>query len=247
LTIGKKSNIIVSGSKGCIKYGDIFLRRDKVLRVQRKRILLIEEEESLRDMMVDILKIDYDCVPVPNGEEGIAYLEKNLGEIGLIIMDMGMSGEAGYAILERIRKSPQQKNILVLIMTELEQLQDITHAFDIGVDDIIVKPVNPDILKQRVNNMFNIAENTLVHNVMEDLIRTEIDENIVNLGICPCPICRKDLLALTLNNVKPKYVSTEKGEIITKAGSLASWEGRMKLLAEVTHYASLIKEKPRHG
>ncbi len=237
---------MVSKLKICTKYGDIFLEGIRCLGLQKKRILLIEEEESLRNTMVDLLKLDYVCVPVSNGEEGIAYLEKNLGEIGLIIMDMVKPVEAGFGILERIRKSPQHKNILVLIMTELEQIQNITHAFDMGVDDIIAKPINPNILRQRVNNMFNIAENTLVHNVMEDLIRTEIDENIVNLGICPCPICRKDLLALTLNNVKPKYVSTEKGEIITKAGSLASWEGRMKLLAEVTHYASMIKEKPRH-
>lgn len=215
--------------------------------MQRKKILLVDDDESTRGILVDLLKFDYDCVSVPNGEEGITFLEENLGEISLIIMDLMMPAMDEFEILERIRKNPLYKNILVLVVTTLEQTQDIAHAFDIGVDDIITKPVNPDILKQRVRNMFSIADNTLVHNVMEDLIRTEIDENIVNLGICPCPICRKDLLTLTLNHVQPKYVSTEKGEIITKAGSMASWEGRMKLLAEVTQYASLIKAKPRHG
>lgn len=214
--------------------------------MQRKKILLVVKDESTKEILESSLKFEYDCISVSSCEEGIGYLEANLGEVSLIILDVVTPEEDEFKILQCIRANPKYRNILVLVAVTLERARDITCAFDEGVDDIITKPINPDILQRRVHNMFSIADNTLVHNVMEDLIRTEIDENIVNLGICPCPICRKDLLTLTLNNVKPKYVSTEKGEIITRAGSLASWEGRMKLLAEVTHYASLIKEKPRH-
>lgn len=207
--------------------------------MRKKKILLVDDDTLIRDMLI----ADYDCVSVQNGKEGLSYLDENLGEVDLIITDMMKDG---FEMLEHIQNNLFHRDIPVLLETSLEQLQDITRAFDMGVDDIIIKPINSDIVRRRVSNMLDVGDNRLVHNVMEDLIRTEINENIVNLGICPCPICRKDLLTLTLNNVTPKYVSTEKGEIITKAGSLASRDERIKLLAEVTHYAGMIKENPRH-
>lgn len=215
--------------------------------MRKKKILLVDDDNLIREMLMDLLKVDYECIPAQNGVEGLSYLEKNPGEIDLIITDIVMPVMDGFEMLECIQNNALSKNIPVLIETSLEKKEDIARAFDVGVDDIISKPFNPDIVKKRVYNMLDIGDNRKVHNVMEDLIRTEIDENIVNLGICPCPICRKDLLTLTLNNVTPKYVSTEKGGVIIKAGSLASRNERIKLLAEITHYAQLVKEKPRHS
>ena len=82
---------------------------------------------------------------------------------------------------------------------------------------------------------------------MEDLIRTEIDEYIDNLGICTCPVCRRDLLTLTLNNIPPKYVTSEKGAAITKAERIASRDEKIKLLTEITYYAQMVRQRPNHG
>jgi competence protein ComFB len=94
--------------------------------------------------------------------------------------------------------------------------------------------------------MLDLSENRSIHNVMEDLIKLEIDENIDTLGICPCPICRRDLMTLTLNHVSPKYVSTEKGAIMSRVGGNNRVE-RIKLLAEIANYAQMVKERPRHS
>ena len=101
-------------------------------------------------------------------------------------------------------------------------------------------------MKKRVNNMFDIADSRGIHNVMEDLVRIEIEENIESLGICPCPLCRRDLMTLALNNVPPKYVNTEKGAIMSKVGSMSSTE-RIKLLAEIARYAEMVRDHPRHA
>lgn len=116
----------------------------------------------------------------------------------------------------------------------------------LGADDVIVKPLEADIVKKRVNNMFDIADSRSIHNVMEDLVRIEIEENIESLGICPCPLCRRDLMTLALNNVPPKYVNTEKGAIMSKVGSMSSTE-RIKLLAEIARYAEMVRDYPRHA
>lgn len=95
--------------------------------------------------------------------------------------------------------------------------------------------------------MLEVGKNRKVHNVMEELIESVINENIDTLGICPCPKCHRDLLTLTLNNVKPKYISTERGETVIKATQLASMNDRIQLLTEITRYARLVSDNPRHG
>lgn len=215
--------------------------------MRKKKILLVDDDESICETLKELLTSEYDCIMAHNGVEGLSYLEKNPGEVDLIITDLMMPSMDGFELISCIQSNNVNKNIPILVETAMEQTDDISRALNIGVDDIITKPFNADILRKRVKNMLDIGDGRKVHNVMEDLIQTEINENIENLGICPCPICRNDLMTLTLNNVGAKYVSTDKGAIITRAGSLASREERIKLLAEITHYAQQIKGKPRHN
>lgn len=215
--------------------------------MRKKNILLVDGDESVQKMLTDLFKLNYKCIPVQNRDEGLLYLEKNAGEIDLIIIDLVIPAVKGLEMLSCIEKNLAYKNIPVLILISLDRRDDITYALDIGADDIISKPLNPDIVKRRVDNMLRVGSNRMVHNVMEDLIRTEIDEYIDNLGICTCPVCRRDLLTLTLNNIPPKYVTSEKGAAITKAERIASRDEKIKLLTEITYYAQMVRQRPNHG
>lgn len=215
--------------------------------MRKKKILLVDDDKSIQERLTALLQRDYECIPAQNGEQGLYYLEKNVGEIDLIITDLHMRCANGFEMLECIQNNPMHKNIPVIILTVLDKTEEITHAFNIGADDILSQPLNPDIVKKRVDNMLHVGGNRMVHNVMEDLIQSEIDEYIDNLGICTCPVCRRDLLTLTLNNVPPKYVTSEKGAAITKAERIASREEELKLLTEITYYAQMVKQRPNHG
>lgn len=213
----------------------------------KKNILLVEDDESVEKMLTGLLNLDYRCVCVQNSDEGLLYLEKSAGALDLIIIDLPVPAVKGLEMLTSIANNPVHKNIPVLILTSLDRTEDITKAFDIGADDIISKPLNPDIVKRRIDNMLLVGSSRMVHNVMEDLIRAEIDEYIDSLGICTCPVCRRDLLTLTLNNVKPKYVTSEKGAVITKAERITSRDEQIRLLTEITYCAQMVKQRPRHG
>lgn len=215
--------------------------------MKKKNILLAEHDERSQKALWDLLTPEYECISVQNGKEGLSYLENNPGEIDLIITELEMPVMNGFEMLEHIQEDPMKKNIPVLIEIFPEQKEEIARALNAGADDILSKPLCADIARKRIRNILSMGNVRKLHNVMEDLIQKGIDENIKNLGICPCPICRKDLLTLTLNNVKPKYVSTEKGQIIAKAVSLVSGEENTMLLAKITHYAKQIRENPRHG
>lgn len=213
----------------------------------RKKILLVDNDSSNQEILTRLLTPEYECISVQNNSDGLSYLERNPGEIDLIIVNFILPVMNGVQMLKGIQKDSLHKNIPVLAEISPEQPESITRAFDAGADDILSKPLSPDITKKRISNMLSLGNGRKVHNIMEDVVELEINENISNLGICTCPICRKDLLTLTLNNVKPKYVSSEKGKIITRAVSLVSREENTKLLAELTHYAQKIKANPNHS
>ncbi|MBO5484227.1 MAG: response regulator [Lachnospiraceae bacterium] len=214
--------------------------------MQRENILIIDDDKMIREMLVALLSQHYHCEVAVNGVEGLSYLEKHPGEIDLIISDLIMPVMDGFEMVECIQSHPVNKKIPVLIVTSLEEKENVKRAFALGVNDVIIKPFDVEIVKKRVKNMLTLGDTKNYHNVMEDIIQAEINENIDDLGICTCPMCRTDLLTLTLNNVDPKYVNTEKGAVLTKVGSM-SRESRAKIVAVMARCAQIVKEKPRHG
>lgn len=213
----------------------------------KNKILLIDNDTEIRETLISLLSMDFECIPLQNRKEGLAYLGNSMEQIDLIIVDLDEMIKDDYILLESIQNHYLYKKIPILIETTLDRSEEIANAMEHGVDDVIIKPFNLDIVRQRIYNIIDIGKNRAVHNVMEDLIQSAIDQNIDMLEICPCPNCRKDLLTLTLNNVKPKYVSTEKGEAFIRAGRLASMNDRLSLLAEITRYAKLVGENPHHN
>lgn len=212
----------------------------------RDKILLIGHDEQIEKTLVESLRTDFDCALFPDSAAGVSYLEKNSDQIEIIILDFEEILNNQYKILEELQDHYAYKSIPILPVALPEQADEIAHLFELGADDILFKPINLHIARKRIQNLMDIGKIRGVHNVMEDLIRSEIDKNIDDLGICSCLKCRRDLLTLTLNNVKPKYVSTEKGNAIITAGRLASMDDRIHLLADIAHYAQLVGANPRH-
>lgn len=214
--------------------------------MEKKKLLIVDDDAVGRELIQDLLQYDCECISAQNGVEGMFYLEQHPGQVDLIVADLIMPVMDGFEMMKCIQSNALNRNIPILVITASDQQEDIKKAFAYGADDILMKPLQVDIVKKRILNMFDIADRRNIHNVMEDMVRIEIEENIDDLGICPCPVCRRDLMTLTLNNVPPKYVNTEKGAIMSKVGSMSRTE-KIKLLAEIAHYAEMVRDRPRHS
>ena len=212
----------------------------------KKKLLIVDNDAVAGEMIRDLFPYDCECIPAQNGVEGLSYLEKHPGQIDLIVTDLVMPVMDGFEMMKCIHPNALNRNIPLLAIAASDQQEGIKKAFAYGADDVLIKPLQPDIVKKRIQNMFDIADHRTLHNIMEDMVRIEIEENIDDLGICPCPVCRRDLMTLTLNNVPPKYVNTEKRAIMSKVGSMSRTE-RIKLLAEIAHCAEMVRDKPRHS
>lgn len=82
-------------------------------------------------------------------------------------------------------------------------------------------------------------------NIMEDLVTQKLDEVIDELGCCKCEQCREDILSYTLNQLAPKYASTESGRVLAKL-NVQSNQFEIDMLTALYAAASLVKRNPRH-
>ena len=85
-----------------------------------------------------------------------------------------------------------------------------------------------------------------LHNLMEDEVIYIINELLKNReDICTCDKCKLDIAAITLNNLKPKYVVTEKGGLFAKVETL-NYQFDVDLIKEVTKAAKIVGDEPQH-
>lgn len=83
-------------------------------------------------------------------------------------------------------------------------------------------------------------------NFMEDVVSNYVDEVIrSDPSFCGCARCRLDVIALALNDVKPKYVVTTKGYAYARMGELQA-QFRTDTIVAVTKALKTVKEKPLH-
>ena len=84
----------------------------------------------------------------------------------------------------------------------------------------------------------------LYYNVMEEIIEEEYERQKENLDCCQCEECKYDIIAYTLNKVKPTYVATEKGALMVKLINL----GQQQLLdirKTIVHASIVVHETPK--
>lgn len=84
-----------------------------------------------------------------------------------------------------------------------------------------------------------------VQNYMEIVVDKSVDLVMKSMGMCRCKKCRQDVCALALNNLKPMYGATAKGEVIMKI-QMTKDQARADLVATITQSAKKVHENPQH-
>ena len=86
----------------------------------------------------------------------------------------------------------------------------------------------------------------VVKNIMEDMVERKLDSMMPQLDVCSCEICRTDILCYALNRLKPKYVATSQGELLSKIDSLSATFD-IAIITQISAAAQVVKEFPRHS
>ena len=111
------------------------------------KILIADDEESLREMLVDAFSIaNYQAKSVDDGAKALESLQK--GGFDLAILDVNMPKLSGFEVLSKLRESGNQ--IPIVLLTARTDRDDVTQGLKRGADDYVRKPFGLEELLLRV-------------------------------------------------------------------------------------------------
>ena len=123
------------------------------------KILVVEDEKDVRDLMVLHLKRDGgDVAAVEDGEQALALLARE--EYQLVVLDWMLPGVSGMEICKRIRAQDDfrtRKDVPVLMVTARADSADIVLGLEMGADDYITKPFEIPVYLARARALLRRA------------------------------------------------------------------------------------------
>jgi len=103
-----------------------------------KKILFIEDEQSLQKTFGDVLKKEgYKIISALDGEMGLRLVKSEKPD--LVLLDLVLPKLHGLEVLEKIKKDPEIKNTPVIILTNIEGAKDVEKALELGATTYLVK------------------------------------------------------------------------------------------------------------
>lgn len=103
-----------------------------------KRILFIEDESALQKTLGEILKQEgYQMISALDGEVGLELAKNQKPD--LILLDLILPKLHGFEVLQQLAKDHQTKQIPVIVLTNLEEMEDIEKALELGATTYLVK------------------------------------------------------------------------------------------------------------
>ena len=114
----------------------------------KEYLLIIEDHDEMREYLCSLFKEDYNVIEAGNGEEGVIMADKYIPK--LIISDIMMPVKDGFECSQEIRENKRTFHIPVIFLTAKAEDADRLKSLQIGVDDYIMKPFNPELLKEKV-------------------------------------------------------------------------------------------------
>ncbi|HHV28589.1 late competence development ComFB family protein [Acetivibrio mesophilus] len=86
---------------------------------------------------------------------------------------------------------------------------------------------------------------TQIKNYMEEIVFSLMKEVLADINVCSCEKCKMDIAAIALNDLPPKYIVSDKGELYSKVNSLKQ-QFEVDVISAVTKAAVMVKRNPRH-
>ncbi|MEN3046763.1 MAG: response regulator [Candidatus Hydrothermales bacterium] len=121
--------------------------------MEKKRILIVDDEEDILTLVEEILKDDYLVERANSPSRAIEILKRD-SNFDLILLDIILPEKDGWELLRDFKNLLKDKEIPVAIFSILKEPQDMLKAIKEGAIAYIVKPFDPEGLKNRIREIF---------------------------------------------------------------------------------------------
>ncbi len=119
-------------------------------------ILLVEDEEGIREMLEMVLEQgNFQVTAVETAEEALNHLADHIPD--LLLLDWMLPGISGVELARRIKKDDSLNNIPIILLTARGAEEDKVRGLEIGADDYVTKPFSPKELIARIKAVLRRA------------------------------------------------------------------------------------------
>lgn len=113
-----------------------------------KKILIVEDVELNRDLLVQLLEDRYQLFEAENGPRGLELARRERPD--LVLLDISLPGMDGYEVARQLRADPDLGRTPLIAVTAHAMAGDQERIFQQGFDDYIAKPIDEDELWAKV-------------------------------------------------------------------------------------------------
>jgi two-component system response regulator RegX3 len=118
-----------------------------------KNILVVEDEEAIREfVIINLKRAGYNVFEAGSGEEALDIYEKNNGNFIVVLLDIMLPGMDGFAVCRKLRE--KSKTLGIIMLTARTQELEKVSGLMIGADDYVTKPFSPSELVARIDALY---------------------------------------------------------------------------------------------
>jgi len=141
--------------------------RDLVTDMETQRVLVVEDEADIREMVsYNLAKAGFEVVEVASGEEALASIEDALPD--LILLDIMLPGVDGFTVCRKLKTESRTAATPIIMLTAKGEEADIVRGLNLGADDYITKPFSLRELIARVQALLRRASARAVGRTDDD-------------------------------------------------------------------------------
>lgn len=124
--------------------------------MSKRKILIVDDSELNRAIVAELFRGEYDVVEAENGDEAVSCIEKYYNDIAVILLDIIMPVKNGFEVMDIMNKRFWIGHIPVVMVTTDTSEEAMEKGYKLGASDVITKPFNPRIVRQRVKNVIEL-------------------------------------------------------------------------------------------
>ena len=125
---------------------------------QKPKLLLVDDQRVNILVLYELFRDECEIFMAADGEQTLQSCRTVLPD--LVLLDVHMDGLDGHEVCRRLKDDPETRDIPIIFVTAQGEEQDEVRGFELGAVDFIVKPINPVIVKARVNTHLTLKQQT---------------------------------------------------------------------------------------
>jgi len=159
-TLDEKDDVLIEIDESVIKepndvHSPVFQQQYESAK-QSMRILIVEDNDDLRNFMQYPLQADFEVVLATNGVEAWDIIQRQMPD--LVVSDVMMPEMDGFELCRLLKSTYETSHIPVILLTALSGKAEQLHGFGLGADDYLTKPFDMTLLVQRIKSIIKNRE-----------------------------------------------------------------------------------------